>query len=98
MCPPRFELITKKFRNKLERFFLEYTDLVEPLSLDEAYLDVTENKKGNPSATLIAQEIRKRIFEEIGLTASAGISSNKFVAKIASDFNKPNGQKNRKSR
>ncbi|WP_288980504.1 DNA polymerase IV, partial [uncultured Flavobacterium sp.] len=68
-------------------------DLVEPLSLDEAYLDVTENKKGNPSATLIAQEIRKRIFEEVGLTASAGISVNKFVAKIASDYNKPNGQK-----
>jgi DNA polymerase-4 len=66
---------------------------VEPLSLDEAYLDVTENKKGNPSASLIAQEIRKRIFEEIGLTASAGISVNKFVAKIASDYNKPNGQK-----
>jgi DNA polymerase-4 len=67
--------------------------LVEPLSLDEAYLDVTKNKKGNPSATLIAQEIRARIFEETGLTASAGISVNKFVAKIASDYNKPNGQK-----
>ena len=67
--------------------------MVEPLSLDEAYLDVTQNKKGNPSATLIAQEIRKRIFEEVGLTASAGISVNKFVAKIASDYNKPNGQK-----
>jgi DNA polymerase-4 len=67
--------------------------LVEPLSLDEAYLDVTENKKGIPSATLIAQEIRKRIFDEVGLTASAGISVNKFVAKIASDYNKPNGQK-----
>ena len=68
-------------------------DLVEPLSLDEAYLDVTQNKKGKPIATLIAQEIRKRIFDEVGLTASAGISVNKFVAKIASDFNKPNGQK-----
>jgi DNA polymerase-4 len=66
---------------------------VEPLSLDEAYLDVTENKKGNPSASLIAQEIRERIFKEIGLTASAGISVNKFVAKVASDYNKPNGQK-----
>jgi DNA polymerase-4 len=63
------------------------------LSLDEAYLDVTQNKKGNPSATIIAQEIRKRIFEEVGLTASAGISVNKFVAKVASDYNKPNGQK-----
>jgi DNA polymerase-4 len=61
--------------------------------MDEAYLDVTQNKKGNPSATLIAQEIRKRIFDELGLTASAGISVNKFVAKIASDYNKPNGQK-----
>ena len=72
--------------------FHDYTDLVEPLSLDEAYLDVTTNKKNNPSATLIAQEIRQRIFEETGLTASAGISVNKFVAKIASDFRKPNGQ------
>jgi DNA polymerase-4 len=67
--------------------------LVEPLSLDEAYLDVTVNKKGNPSATLLAQEIRLRILNEVGLTASAGISVNKFVAKIASDYNKPNGQK-----
>ena len=66
---------------------------MEPLSLDEAYLDVTENKKGNPSASLIAQEIRQRIFDEIGLTASAGISINKFIAKVASDINKPNGQK-----
>jgi DNA polymerase-4 len=61
--------------------------------LDEAYLDVTENKRGNPSATLIAQEIRKKIFEKTGLTASAGISINKFIAKVASDYNKPNGQK-----
>jgi DNA polymerase-4 len=67
--------------------------LVEPLSLDEAYLDVTYNKKGNPSATLLAHEIRTRILNEVGLTASAGISVNKFVAKIASDYNKPNGQK-----
>jgi DNA polymerase-4 len=61
--------------------------------LDEAYLDVTQNKKGNPSASLLAEEIRLRIFYEVGLTASAGISVNKFVAKIASDYNKPNGQK-----
>jgi DNA polymerase-4 len=73
--------------------FFSYTDLVEALSLDEAYLDVTNNKKGNPSATLIAQDIRKIIFEFTGLTASAGISINKFLAKIASDYNKPNGQK-----
>jgi DNA polymerase-4 len=66
---------------------------VEPLSLDEAYLDVTQNKKGNPSASLIAQEIRAKIKERTGLNASAGISVNKFVAKIASDYNKPNGQK-----
>jgi DNA polymerase-4 len=71
--------------------------MVEPLSLDEAYLDVTQNKKGNPSASLLAEEIRLRIFNEVGLTASAGISVNKFVAKIASDYNKPNGQ-NSKSR
>ncbi len=90
--PPRFDRY-KEISKKVKAIFYEYTDLVEPLSLDEAYLDVTQNKKGNPSATLIAQEIRKRIYDEVGLTASAGISVNKFVAKIASDFNKPNGQK-----
>ncbi len=90
--PPRFERY-KEISKQIHAIFNDYTDLVEPLSLDEAYLDVTTNKKGNPSATLIAQEIRKRIFYEVGLTASAGISVNKFVAKIASDFNKPNGQK-----
>lgn len=89
---PRFERY-KEISKQIRKIFHEYTDLVEPLSLDEAYLDVTQNKKGNPSASLIAQEIRKRIFEEVGLTASAGISVNKFVAKIASDYNKPNGQK-----
>ncbi|MFZ4105725.1 DNA polymerase IV [Flavobacterium sp.] len=89
---PRFDRY-KEISNKIRKIFLEYTDLVEPLSLDEAYLDVTQNKKGNPSASLIAQEIRKRIHDEVGLNASAGISVNKFVAKIASDFNKPNGQK-----
>lgn len=89
---PRFDRY-KEISQKIRKIFYDYTDLVEPLSLDEAYLDVTQNKKGNPSATLIAQEIRKRIYEEVGLTASAGISVNKFVAKIASDYNKPNGQK-----
>ncbi len=89
---PRFDRY-KEISTKIRNIFLEYTDLVEPLSLDEAYLDVTFNKKGNPSASLLAQEIRDRIFNEVGLTASAGISVNKFVAKIASDFNKPNGQK-----
>jgi DNA polymerase-4 len=77
----------------VKSIFYDYTDLVEPLSLDEAYLDVTENKTGLPSATLIAQQIRQRIYDEVGLTASAGISINKFIAKIASDYNKPNGQK-----
>jgi DNA polymerase-4 len=98
LCPqlifvrPRFDRY-KEISKQIRAIFLEYTDLVEPLSLDEAYLDVTENKKGNPSATLIAKEIRQKIFEKTGLTASAGISVNKFVAKIASDYNKPNGQK-----
>jgi DNA polymerase IV len=90
--PPRFDRY-KEISKKIRTIFHEYTDLVEPLSLDEAYLDVTQNKKGNPSASLLAQEIRKRIFDEVGLTASAGISINKFVAKVASDYNKPNGQK-----
>jgi DNA polymerase-4 len=89
---PRFDRY-KEISNKIHKIFHDYTDLVEPLSLDEAYLDVTQNKKGNPSASLLAQEIRLRILNEVGLTASAGISINKFVAKIASDVNKPNGQK-----
>jgi DNA polymerase-4 len=89
---PRFERY-KEISKKIHAIFYEYTDLVEPLSLDEAYLDVTHNKKRNPSATLLAQEIRLRILNEVGITASAGISVNKFVAKIASDYNKPNGQK-----
>ena len=89
---PRFDRY-KEISKKIHAIFHDYTDLVEPLSLDEAYLDVTHNKKGNPSATLLAKEIRTRILNEVGLTASAGISVNKFVAKIASDYNKPNGQK-----
>ena len=83
----------REISQRIREIFHEYTDLVEPLSLDEAYLDVTENKKGNPSASLIAKEIREKIKEKTGLNASAGISINKFIAKIASDFNKPNGQK-----
>ncbi len=79
--------------DQIRKIFYEFTDKVEPLSLDEAYLDVTENKKGNPSASLIAKEIRKKIKEVTGLNASAGISINKFIAKVASDINKPNGQK-----
>jgi DNA polymerase-4 len=89
---PRFDRY-KEISKQIHKIFRDYTDLVEPLSLDEAYLDVTKNKKGNPSASLLAEEIRARIFNEVGLTASAGISVNKFVAKIASDYNKPNGQK-----
>ena len=89
---PRFYRY-KEISQQIRKIFFDYTDLVEPLSLDEAFLDVTINKKNNPSATLIAKEIRKRIFDEVGLRASAGISVNKFVAKIASDINKPNGQK-----
>ncbi|PKB42836.1 DNA polymerase-4 [Cellulophaga sp. RHA19] len=90
--PPRFARY-KEISQKIRAIFYDYTDLVEPLSLDEAYLDVTVNKKGNPSASLLAKEIRERIFNELGLTASAGISINKFIAKVASDYNKPNGQK-----
>ena len=89
---PRFERYAKISKH-IRKIFHDYTDLVEPLSMDEAYLDVTENKKGHPSATLLAKEIRERIFKEVGLTASAGISINKFIAKVASDYNKPNGQK-----
>lgn len=88
---PRFERY-KALSYQIREIFYDYTDLVEPLSLDEAFLDVTENKVNIPSATLIAEEIRKRIREELGLNASAGISYNKFLAKTASDINKPNGQ------
>ena len=87
---PRFERY-KEISHKIREIFFEYTDLVEPLSLDEAFLDVTYAKKGKPSATLIATEIRKQINRETGLTASAGVSYNKFLAKTASDVNKPDG-------
>lgn len=89
---PRFDRY-KEISSQIKKIFLSYTALVEPLSLDEAYLDVTQNKMGLSSATLLAKRIRKEIYEATGLTASAGISINKFVAKIASDYNKPNGQK-----
>jgi DNA polymerase-4 len=89
---PRFDRY-KEISEQIRSIFHDYTELVEPLSLDEAFLDVTENKIGHPSATLLAEEIRYRIYHEVGLTASAGISVNKFTAKIASDINKPNGQK-----
>lgn len=89
---PRFE-VYKEVSQQIREIFYAYTDLVEPLSLDEAFLDVTENKRQMNRATDIAREIRQRIFDETGLTASAGISVNKFIAKVASDINKPNGQK-----
>ncbi len=98
LCPTlifvksRFD-VYREVSQQIRDIFHEYTDLVEPLSLDEAYLDVTEPKKGPKSATLIAEEIRKRIFETTQLTASAGVSFNKSLAKIASDINKPNGIK-----
>ena len=87
---PRFE-VYKSVSRQIMEIFHEYTDLVEPLSLDEAFLDVTENHKQMASATQIAQEIKQKITDTVGLTASAGVSFNKFLAKIASDYNKPNG-------
>jgi len=88
---PRFDRY-KELSLQIREVFYEYTDLVEPLSLDEAFLDVTENKMGLNSAILIAKQIRAKIKEKTGLNASAGVSYNKFLAKIASDLNKPNGQ------
>ena len=108
LCPDlifvkhRFE-VYREVSSQIREIFAEYTDLVEPLSLDEAFLDVTEvdeekfkhliGQSGEPSATMIAEEIRKKIFEKTNLTASAGVSFNKFLAKVASDINKPNGIK-----
>ncbi|ACI58361.1 DNA polymerase-4 [Rhizobium leguminosarum] len=89
--PPRFD-VYKAVSQQIREIFAEYTPLIEPLSLDEAYLDVTHNLKGMEIATEIALEIRARIKEVTGLNASAGISYNKFLAKMASDLNKPNGQ------
>ncbi len=90
VVPHRFEVYNEVSRN-IRKIFHEYTDLVEPLSLDEAYLDVTEAKKGPPSASIIAMEIKKEIKQKEGLIASAGVSYNKFLAKIASDMDKPDG-------
>jgi len=89
--PPRFE-VYRAVSRQIRAIFADYTSLVEPLSLDEAYLDVTENLRGIPTASATAAEIRARIFDETGLTASAGVSYNKFLAKLASDHRKPNGQ------
>ena len=87
---PRFD-VYKEVSTQIREIFLEYTDLVEPLSLDEAFLDVTINHKNIEIATDIANEIKQKIKERTNLTASAGVSFNKFLAKIASDYNKPNG-------
>ena len=87
---PHFD-VYRSVSEQVREIFFEYTDQVEPLSLDEAFLDVTINKKSMRSATHIAKEIKQKIFEETGLTASAGVSYNKFLAKIASDYRKPNG-------
>ncbi|UWM74999.1 DNA polymerase IV [Rhizobium sp. WSM4643] len=88
---PRFD-VYKAVSQQIREIFAEYTPMIEPLSLDEAYLDVTDNLKGMKIATEIAQEIRAKIKAATGLNASAGISYNKFLAKMASDLNKPNGQ------
>jgi len=97
LCPhaiflrPRFD-VYRSVSSKIREIFCEYTNLVEPLSLDEAFLDVTNNFKGMTSATLLAREIKKKIYDRTGrLTASAGVSFNKFIAKVASDINKPDG-------
>jgi DNA polymerase IV len=89
--PPDFARY-KAVSRQVREIFLQHTDLVQPLSLDEAYLDVTTPKIASPSATATAQTIRAQIFEATRLTASAGVAPNKFLAKIASDWNKPNGQ------
>ena len=88
--PPDFTRYRAASR-AVREIFLRHTDLIEPLSLDEAYLDVTENKTGLATATKVASTIRQQIREELNLTASAGVAPNKFLAKIASDWRKPNG-------
>jgi DNA polymerase-4 len=89
--PPRFD-VYRAVSRQIHAIFADYTALIEPLSLDEAYLDVTDDLRGLSTASATAKEIRARIFNEIGLTASAGISYNKFLAKLASSHRKPNGQ------
>jgi len=96
LCPdlifvrPRFDAY-RAASEHIHRIFARFTDVIQPLSLDEAYLDVTDNRLGIASATYIASELRRLIFEETGLTASAGVSYNKLLAKLASDQNKPDG-------
>jgi DNA polymerase IV len=88
---PRFD-VYRAVSRQIHAIFADYTALIEPLALDEAYLDVTENRSGPPSASTTAKEIRGRVLQETGLTASAGVSYNKFLAKLASGQRKPNGQ------
>jgi DNA polymerase IV len=83
----RYRAVSRSVRE----IFKRHTDLIEPLSLDEAYLDVTENKTGLPTATLVARTIREQVRQELNLTASAGVAPNKFLAKLASDWRKPDG-------
>ena len=96
LCPDlilrahRFE-VYRQASKAMKAIFYDYTDLVEPLSLDEAFLDVTAVGRCNGSATRIAEEIRARVFSEVGITCSAGVANNKFLAKVASDWQKPNG-------
>jgi DNA polymerase-4 len=89
-APPRFD-VYRQVSGQVRAIFERFTDIIQPLSLDEAYLDVTQNKPGIVSATQVAREIRRMIQEETGLTASAGVSYNKLIAKLASDQNKPDG-------
>jgi len=88
--PPNFTRY-RSVSHSVREIFKRHTDLIEPLSLDEAHLDVTENKTGLPTATLVARKIREQIRQELNLTASAGVAPNKFLAKIASDWRKPDG-------
>lgn len=90
ILPPRFE-VYRAVSGQMRDIFADYTHLIEPLSLDEAFLDVTDAEQCRGSATLIAREIRQRVQQELGITVSAGAAPNKFLAKVASDWNKPNG-------
>ncbi len=92
ILPPDFDKYRLASR-KVRELFFRYTDLVEPLSLDEAYLDVSDSQACRGSATLMAREIRAQVKEEVGITLSTGIAPNKFLAKVASDWNKPDGEK-----
>ncbi|MEM0952824.1 MAG: DNA polymerase IV [Pseudomonadota bacterium] len=91
IIPPRFDLY-RRISGQFRDIFADFTDRIEPLSLDEAYLDVSDSVHFGGSATLIAQEIRRRVREELALTVSAGVAPNKFLAKVASDWDKPDGQ------